>query len=127
MTAVQWDADDVIAICPEFAAVDTSVIDVYIALAIPQMDSELFDELYFGAGIQLTAHMMKAMGVGDTSGTAGAAGPLSQVTVGQVSASFASAGYNIGTQGFAASLGRTTYGMEYIRYCKMVGPFADVI
>lgn len=125
-----WVYTDVQTTCPEFAAVSSTIIDAFIALVVPQIDSVVFDVLTKVAGTYLTAHMLKIAGYGNgaagaTSGLPGA-GAVTGATVGQVSVNFAALGV-AGTQGFAASLGLTKYGLEYIRICRMVGPFVDVL
>lgn len=126
-----FTAAEVIIICPEFADVEIAVIDRFIALAVEQIDDTLFGGLAKYLGVMLTAHMMTIAGYGSTSssGAGGsAAGPVTGVTVGDVSVNYANTGFAGGASGsISSSLGLSKYGQEFARLVRMGGLFATVI
>ena len=110
------DTTTIIAAMPEFASIADATRDVYIALAMEEMDSTAWGELYNQGVAYLAAHKMLRMGVGSSGvigGGAGAAGMVTAETAGKVSRSYgsaASASVTLGEQEYTT----TKYGMQYL-------------
>lgn len=124
--ALTIDKAEVLLIAPELSEVTDAQWDFVISAA----DDEVATT-YLGnqaradrMGTYLAAHLATVLyGAGFTGG-GGVAGPLTSVTVGNVSKTFAA------PQSAAQAAGnyeRTKYGLEYLRLRKTFGPRVDVL
>lgn len=112
-------AADIKILAKEFANVEIPVIDFFIARAEEEIDPAAWGSRAGLACMWLTCHLMTVGGVTASGGGAGgAAGPVTGVTVGDVSVSYANAGAVMGAN-LDASLSSTRYGVEYARLIKL--------
>lgn len=123
-----WTKADVRAYAPELTALPDAVIDYWIGEADAEIDPSVFGTLIKAAGANLTAHKIifhgAAVSLGiNPPGSGGAGlGALTALTVGQVSASFASLASQSNLGGAnAAALVTTRYGLEYKRLVQLRG------
>jgi hypothetical protein len=108
-----WTAADVYLVAPELLVVPIPVVNKFITFASAQFSPTAFGVGAQYAGILLTAHLLT---VSNASGSA-APGPISSVTVGQVSTS-----YDVSSTSSAVAAARgfdgSTYGREYARMAR---------
>jgi hypothetical protein len=115
---MNWTAADILRVAPEFASVSIPVIDSYSALADLQLNEDTLGDRYKQAGIFLTCHLMSVMPPEGANSTAGgaSAGPVTGVTVGEVSTSFGALS-TAGGSGTDYSLSR--FGLMYQRIVRL--------
>jgi hypothetical protein len=119
---------DVRAYAPELTALPDAVIDFWIGEADQEINPDVFGDLVKAACANLTAHKIIFHGAGaavgiPAPGSGGAGlGAITGISVGQVSAQFASLASQSGLGGAnAAALMTTRYGLEYKRLVQLRG------
>jgi len=120
----EWSAIDVINFAPEFCGLAIPVIDRFIAMAALEVCDDTYGDRAKYAGILLTAHLLSVMGAKNSDGAGGsAAGPVSGITVGQVSVNYE--GMSGAIKGGA--LMASKYGMEFHRIQRLYGTGIQVL
>ena len=122
-----WTKTDVTGVCPELVtspAIADGTFDLFIGIAERQIDPAAFGARIVEAGAYLTAHLMIRAGYGSSSagaaGSALAAGPLSSVSVGKISVSFASlAAGGSGADSMEAELLTTRPGAQFLSQVRL--------
>ena len=123
-----WDREDVKAYARDMSTVDNAVIDLWIEVADRQIDPTVFGDRIVEAGSFLTAHFLALEGYpGSASSGGGGVGPVSQVTVGKVSVSYANPGAAAGASTSTASLSTTKYGLRYLALVALALPTPMVL
>jgi hypothetical protein len=115
-----WTKTDVRNLAPEMALVPDATVDLFISFADGQLDTSAVISPVV-AGSYLTAHMLKLSGYGNNSATASvsdASGPVTSITVGKVSVSFA----DVLSRGVHPSLAMTRYGILFDQQVRLSLP-----
>lgn len=123
-----WTRAEVRQIAPEMAApaVSDATIDAFVVIAERRINECLYGDTLIDAGAYLTAHLLKMAGYGSGAGGAGTVGPVTGVTVGQVSKTHAAP--SVGTWWKTdPSLLLTRYGLMYASYEARTLPGAMVL
>ena len=126
-----WAPNDVRREAAELAALADSVFNDWIPIAELEIDSRVFGARYPRVGALLTAHLMVMGGAGvavgvPIPGKGGGLGAVTGITVGSVSAQFASLAAQPGMGGaHAAALSLTRWGLEFMRQVSIsaTGPW----
>ena len=129
--ALTFTSADVVLAAPELATVTAPQWAQVLADVALELNSDAFASVAVAnrLGIQLAAHFATERygGAAGGSGGGGASGPLSSVTVGPVSKTFAvSSAYTSGSLS-AAALSSTKYGREYLRLMRLFAPRMAVV
>lgn len=111
-----WTKADVKMVAPEFETLSDAVIDYAIGIADRQISASAFGDRVVEAGSYLTAHLLFIRK------NTGATGPVTGVTVGQVSMTYGM----IKAAMHADSLASNRYGQEYERLCDL-GAFGIMV
>jgi hypothetical protein len=118
-------AADIKARYPELATIPDATVNVAIEDAVPWFSECRWGAFYAQGFAAFVAHMLtvdKAAAAG--GGSSGAAGPVSQKSVGDVSVSYATP--SDVTSGDAYYM-RTAYGQRYLQLRKMIGQGAMAV
>lgn len=109
----------------EFADLTDPKIQIYIDMADGEIDADAWGSRAKTAEIVLTCHLMKTGGALDAEGAgASGAGPVTSMSVGDVSVSYGSAMGVVA--GLDPSLASSRYGLEYARLVKLAAYGAEV-
>lgn len=116
-------AAEVIMLAPEFENVSIPKIEFYIARAEEQISEEAWGSRAKLACMYLTCHLMTIAGVAAASSgsSSSATGPVTSVSVGDVSVQYADASTGAVSGGASASLANNKYGLEYSRLIDLAG------
>ncbi len=128
MATPAWSKAEFRLFVPRLAALTDDVIDFWSERAAEQIDDRVFVDLTKQAGMNLTAHLAvyngaaAALGIPAPGSGGGGLGAMTSVSVGQVSASFASLATQPGLGGAqSAPLALTSWGLEYMRLVHLRG------
>lgn len=115
MAYVEPTSADLIARHPEFSAVATSRIDIFLDAAIVEIDDTWLDLDRAIAQIELACHQMVMAGEPAISGGSSAkTGPVERKKVGDVEIQYGKWGSG-GSSGYSTNFYSTPYGVEYFR------------
>lgn len=132
MATPAWSKAEFRLYVPRLAALSDAVIDFWSEQAAAQIDDRVFVDLTKQAGINLTAHLAvyngaaSALGFPPPGAGGGGLGAVTGVTVGQVSAQYASLATQAGLGGVnAAAFATNPWGVEYLRlvHLRAGGPW----
>lgn len=109
--AVTVTASDIKTLFPEFQALDPTVIDLWVAEALPEVNETQWSSKATAAVKFLTAHLLTVFAGTDGAGTGSTSdpGPVSSEREGQVQASYA-----VSSAFTSDDLGTTKYGRRYL-------------